>query len=119
MAIRPVLPSKGRKLSALRMKTFSRLNTQPARTPVNASTTLLRVSPHDSEPMWLARPSSYETFIHTPPPAFAGAPVPVSGSTIHPRYAAITMGVAILDHRIETAIAVRLPHFSRPAVRAP
>ena len=43
---------------------FSRLNS-PARTsPVNASSTPLRTAMHDSGPTWLARPSSYETFIH-------------------------------------------------------
>ncbi len=78
MAIRPVLPSEGRKPSALRMKTFSRLNTQPARTPVNASTAPLPMLPHDSGPVWLARPSPYETFIHNTSPALAGAHVRVS-----------------------------------------
>jgi hypothetical protein len=48
-------------------------NTQPARTPVNASTASLRTPPHDSGPMWLARPSSYDSFIHNILPASAGA----------------------------------------------
>ena len=43
---------------------LSRLNTQPARTPVNASPTPLRTVTHDSGPMWVASPSTYETFIH-------------------------------------------------------
>src|SRR5438046_1066291 len=80
MAIHPVLPSDGRKPSALRMKTFSRLDTQPARTPVNASPTPLRTPTHDSGPVWFATPSPYETFIHNTSPAFAGARVPVSPS---------------------------------------
>ncbi len=33
-----------------------RLNTQPARTPVNASPTALRPPTHDSGPVWLATP---------------------------------------------------------------
>ncbi len=44
---------------------ISRLNTQPARTPVNASPSPLRTMlTHDSGPMWVANPSTYETFIH-------------------------------------------------------
>jgi hypothetical protein len=39
-------------------------NTRPARSPVNASTLLLRAAPHDSGPMWVARPLSYGFFIH-------------------------------------------------------
>src|SRR5438309_12030526 len=64
MANRPMLPSEGRKPSALRRRTFSRLDTQPARTPVNASTMPSRACPHDSGPVWLARPSPYGTLIH-------------------------------------------------------
>ena len=45
---------------------------------VNASTVSSRIPPHDSEPMWLAMPSSYETLIHNTSPALAGARVPVS-----------------------------------------
>jgi hypothetical protein len=40
---------------------FSRLNTQPMRTPVNASPTPSRVSAHDSGTVWFARPSLKET----------------------------------------------------------
>ena len=40
---------------------FSRLNTQPMRTPVNASPTPSRVSAHDSGTVWFARPSLGET----------------------------------------------------------
>ena len=40
---------------------FSRLNTQPMRTPVNASPTPSRVSAHDSGTVWFARPSLEET----------------------------------------------------------
>lgn len=78
ITIQPVLPSDGRKPSALRMYTFSRLDTQPARTPANASAASSRTLPHDSEPVWLAMPSPYETLIHNTSPAFAGARVPVS-----------------------------------------
>ena len=41
--------------SASRRKVLTRLNTRPARSPVNASTPLLRVAPHDSGPMWVGR----------------------------------------------------------------
>src|SRR5271167_857308 len=43
---------------------ISQLNTQPARSPVNASPATLRTPMHDSGPMWLARPSMYKTFIY-------------------------------------------------------
>ena len=50
--------------SALRRDVLSRLDTRPARTPVNASTSSLRTAPHDSGPVWLATPSLYDSFIH-------------------------------------------------------
>src|SRR5437588_8481765 len=40
---------------------FSRLNTQPMRTPVNASPKPSRISAHDSGTVWFARPSLAET----------------------------------------------------------
>src|SRR5947209_517394 len=40
---------------------FSRLNTQPMRTPVNASPIPSRTSAHDSGTVWFARPSLAET----------------------------------------------------------
>ena len=40
---------------------FSRLNTQPMRTPVNASPTPSRRPMHDSGTVWFARPSLEET----------------------------------------------------------
>ena len=40
--------------SAPRRSTLSRLNTQPARTPVNASALPLRSTPHVSGPVWVA-----------------------------------------------------------------
>jgi hypothetical protein len=52
---------------------ISRLNTWPARTPVNASRSALPPNMHDSEPVWGANPSLYETFIHNTLPAFTGA----------------------------------------------
>src|SRR6266852_3268615 len=36
----------------------------PVLSPVNASTPLLRVMPHDSGPVWFATPSPYDSFIH-------------------------------------------------------
>src|SRR5882762_6732774 len=53
--------------SASRRKVLTRLNTRPARSPVNASTPPLRAAPHDSGPMWVANPLSYDFFIHTSP----------------------------------------------------
>src|SRR5438034_3166972 len=50
--------------SASRRKFLTRLNTRPARSPVNASTPPLRVTPHDSGPMWVATSHSYDFCIH-------------------------------------------------------
>jgi site-specific DNA recombinase len=54
--------------SASRRTSFSRLNTRPAPSPVNASQPPSRATPHDSEPVWFAKPSLYETFIHNTSP---------------------------------------------------
>ena len=59
--------------SAPRSKFLSRLNTRPARTPVNASTPPLRAAPHDSGPVWVANPSPYDSFIHNTSPVYPGA----------------------------------------------
>lgn len=61
---------------ASRTLRISELNTQPAVSPVNASPVSSRIATHDSEPTWLARPSSCETFIHCTPPALPGHDVP-------------------------------------------
>src|SRR5262245_64268086 len=52
---------------------ISRLNTSPASTPVNASLAPLPTKVHDSEPVWIATPSLYETLIQNTLPAFIGA----------------------------------------------
>lgn len=58
---RPVVwPSAVRTASAPRL-ILSRLNTQPARPPVNASMPASRLGTHDSGLMWLATPSSQRT----------------------------------------------------------
>src|SRR6202049_4340840 len=59
--------------SASRRKVVSRLNTQPARAPVNASMPPSQAAPHDSGPGWVARPSPYDSFIHDPSPVYPGA----------------------------------------------
>ncbi len=59
--------------SASRTESISRLNTQPALSPVNASPALSRAPPHDSGPSRLARPLTYETFIQYNLPVYPGA----------------------------------------------
>src|SRR5467141_2533781 len=59
--------------SASRRKELTRLNTRPARSPVNASTLLLRAAPHDSGPMWVATSHSYDFCIHYTSPVLTGA----------------------------------------------
>ncbi len=53
---------------------ITRLNTRPARTPVNASPTPSRMCTHDSGPPYVAKPSTYDSFIHNTSPASTGAP---------------------------------------------
>src|SRR5713101_7535746 len=50
--------------SASRSNCLTRLNTRPARSPVNASTLPLQAAPHDSGPMWVATSHSYDFCIH-------------------------------------------------------
>src|ERR1700730_14567728 len=50
--------------SASRSNCLTRLNTRPARSPVNASTLPLRAAPHDSGPMWVATSHSHDFCIH-------------------------------------------------------
>src|SRR6266436_3136830 len=59
--------------SASRRKKLTRLNTRPARSPVNASTPPLRAAPHDSGPMWVATSHSYDFCIHYTSPVLTGA----------------------------------------------
>ena len=59
--------------SASRSNCLTRLNTRPARSPVNASTPPLRAAPHDSGPMWVADPLSGDFFIHYTSPVLTGA----------------------------------------------
>ena len=59
--------------SAPRREFLSRLNTRPARTPVNASPLPLRTATHDSGPLWAANPSTYDSFIHNTSPVYPGA----------------------------------------------
>jgi len=59
--------------SAPRRECLSRLNTRPARTPVNASPLPLRATTHDSGPLWAANPLAYDSFIHYISPVYPGA----------------------------------------------
>src|SRR5882757_278370 len=59
--------------SPSRSNLLTRLNTRPARSPVNASTPPSRAAPHDSGPMWVASSHSYDCFIHYTSPVLTGA----------------------------------------------
>src|SRR4029079_2061586 len=52
---------------------FSRLNTQPASSPVNASPRASPHATHDSGPSWLAKPLTCDSFIHYNLPVYPGA----------------------------------------------
>ena len=70
---RAILPSVSPRTSAPWSFGISRLDTQPARTPVNASPEALRLPAHDSGPVWVATPSPCDSFIHYIPPILIGA----------------------------------------------
>ena len=70
---RTISPSATPRASAPWSFGISRLDTQPARTPVNASPEALRLPAHDSGPVWVATPSLYDSFIHYIPPILIGA----------------------------------------------
>ena len=85
-AIAPLLPADVREAeeveglrlapssaSASRSNVLSRLNTRPARTPVNASPVPLRAATHDSGPLWAANPSTCDSFIHNTSPVYPAA----------------------------------------------
>ncbi len=55
------LPRERRRIQLI---LISRLVTQPVLTPINAPPTASRPSAYDSGPRWLARPSTYGSFIH-------------------------------------------------------
>ena len=59
--------------SASRSKVLTRLNTRPIRSPVHASTPPSRAAPQDSGPLWVASPSTYDSFIHYTLPVLTGA----------------------------------------------
>src|SRR5882724_8106496 len=94
--------------SAPRMNNFSRLNTLPTCTPVNASPTTSRMPAHDSEPSRLARPSTYRTFIcnHLPVfPAHVAVGTTISRRPPHrSRRAALPHRALALGHDAEAHI---------------
>ena len=59
--------------SARWQRSLSRLNTRPARSPVNASPLPSRATTHDSGPLWAANPLTYDSFIHYTSPVYPGA----------------------------------------------
>src|SRR6516164_5568923 len=59
--------------SASRSKVLTRLYTRPIRSPVHASTPPSRAAPQDSGPLWVASPSTYDSFIHYTLPVLTGA----------------------------------------------
>ena len=66
-------PSSSTGSASRTVKPFSRLNTQPTLSPVNASPRELPHATHDSGPSWLAKPLTYDSFIHYNLPVYPGA----------------------------------------------
>ena len=83
---------------------FSRLNTQPMRTPVNASPSPSRGPTHDSGTVWFARPSLEETCTLYP--------LPVSRRThcqLKPSWYALRVGGGQLGIRKRKACLLTCP----------
>ena len=59
-------------VGVLKLGVFRGSSAWPVVPPVNASYPALRPCPHDSEPVWLARPSPYDSFIRYILPAWCG-----------------------------------------------
>jgi hypothetical protein len=59
---------------------ISRLNTSPARTPVNASPPSLRTTTHDSGPSWVATPSTYGSCTHSSMPVSRRTKQPITST---------------------------------------
>ena len=69
-------PSAAPTASAPGTISISRLNTRPARAPVNASAAPLRARPHDSGSSWVASPSMRGFFLRYVMPVYPGARAP-------------------------------------------
>jgi len=94
--------------------------TWPIVPPVNASYPALRPCPHDSEPVWLARPSPYDSFIRYILPACPGqsAPCPSKAvGTARKEHAAMHRLLA-LRHSTPDRVDVCIPVFMNVNVRS-
>ena len=60
-------------VGTLELNNISRLNTWPARTPINASPLPCGKPTHDAGPVWFATPSPYDSFIRYTSPVLTGA----------------------------------------------
>src|SRR6266446_3208671 len=94
--------------SASRSECLSRLNTRPARSPVNASTPPSRAAPHDSGPMWVANPLSCDFCIHYNLAGLTGAqeitlddPVSFAGVSQDGKRFALQVATYSSDHSIK------------------
>jgi hypothetical protein len=89
MAKCPMLPSTSGNGVGTPNAKLSRLNTQPASSPVNACQTASRPPSHDLGAVWFATPSLLETFTPYTLPAYPGASPcfsrPPTTSTLHRR----------------------------------
>ena len=118
--------------SASRRICFSRLDTRPAPSPVNASKPPSRAAPHDSEPVWFGRVrwwrvSGLRMMPPFPPPplSFRTAGFPQYGwkaglsDSAFPRIAQIkpAPGIPCASRRFASALRALRGHTLRPALR--
>jgi hypothetical protein len=82
-------------VGVLKFGVFRGSITWPVVPPVNASYPALRPCPHDSEPVWLARPSPYDSFIRYILPA-----CPVRSASCSLKVVATASKNTVLTHRM-------------------
>ena len=86
--------------SALPFDPLSRLNTRPVPSPVNASPPPLRMTTHDSGPVWSATPSPCDSFIHYPLPADRHSQALEVSRQKVPAPIAIGAGLKVLEEKV-------------------
>lgn len=113
-ALRRMLPSAScQGVGVLKLGVFRGSITWPVVPPVYASYLTLRSCPQDSEPVWLARPSPYGSFIHYILPVWCGLHRAPRRSLLLPsKNTVLTHRLLALRHVIPNRILIGIPPFT-------
>ena len=114
MALRRMLPSAlCQGVGVLKLGVFRGSITWPVVPPVYASYLTLRSCPQDSEPVWLARPSPYGSFIHYILPVWCGLhSAPRRWLLLPPKNTVLTHRLLALRHVIPNRVLIRKRSFA-------